>query len=183
MIQPPYNEIDKIIEEVISFFLFNLDLNVYYNVAPYLCEDVIFDPTCQDYKIKSTMKDISKSPYFPNNHITTDEVTNLEDLRTVAHLSRFFKNRVAYNPKNIDRYLWSIGKMPYSETAFDIVCYNVCDCTNISKDIGYREWLKLEDGRTPPDVTLTEKACLEQDYYIESFDTPEEYNEKDTPIR
>ena len=178
-----YNAIDTIIDEIIHEFLDIADLNPYFNIAPYFYENITFNPTCEDYQNGSTMLDIKDSPYFPNQNITIDGIEDNEDLRTIAHLAKFHKDRIAYNPKNIDRYLWSIGQLPYSETAYDIVCYNVCDCDNVAKDIPYSLWKTLPDGKTPLSITLTDEACLEQDYYIESFDTPDVYNEGETPMR
>ena len=178
-----YMRIDKIIDELIKQFLDVKELNPFWNVAPYFFETITFSPSCDDYQNGSSMLNIKDSPYFPDNNITIDEVEDNEDLRTIAHLGKFFKNRVAYDPKNMDRYLWSLGILPYSETAFDVVCYSVCDCSDVSKDIPYSLWRTLPDGKTPLIVTLTDKANLEQDWYIESFDTPSEYNERETPIR
>ena len=178
-----YNEIDTIIDNIINEILTTPQLNPYYNFLPFFHEELIFDSECETYQNRSEMLDIKNSPYFHDNHITIDGIEDNEDLRTIAHLSKFHKDRVAYDPKNLDRYLWSIGKLDYDKTSFDIVCYNVCDCNNVAKDIPYSLWRTLEDGTTPLNITLTDEACLEQDWYIESSDTPSEYNESETPMR
>ena len=55
----------------------------------------------------------------------------------------FYKNRIPFNPKNIDYYLQCLGYLEDDKTSFDIICARKDYYTNISKDILYRDWQKL----------------------------------------
>ena len=66
-----------------------------------------------------------------------------EDLKTISHLAPFQRNRVAYNPKNIDYYLRTLGNIPYNESAIDILCFEGGQCGNENKNIPYEEWILL----------------------------------------
>lgn len=117
--------LSEIIEATINHFI---DTDVYYYIAPYLSQKEI-DKTC---------------PFFADNRITLpDHEISSDDLKTIAYLSVFFRNRVAYNPKFIDHYLRSMGHIPYNENAMDIVCFEKTACGSETKNILYSEWVKI----------------------------------------
>jgi len=117
--------ISEAIEETIKHFI---DIDVYYHIAPYLSTEIV-DASC---------------PFFADNRITIDEnSTNSDDLKTISYLAPFQRSRVAYNPKNIDYYLRTLGHIKHSETASNILCFMDGECGNENRNITYEEWLKI----------------------------------------
>ena len=128
---------------------------------------------------------IRDSPYFNEFKAIQSNLDNYtdEDLRTMSYLARNYRDKVAYDPKNLDRYFQSIGLLPYGDRCFDMVCVNIdCPC-DIDKDITYEDWKTLEDGRVPNVWKLEEKSSVQKRVYIESFDTPAIHIEKETPMK
>ena len=99
------NAVREALDLAVTHFL---NEDPYYYVAPFLSE-----------------KEITKNcPFFENNGISLPpKVLTSEDLKTISYLAPFYRNRLAYDPKNIDRYLWATGHLDYSVSSFDLLCF------------------------------------------------------------
>lgn len=99
------NELRKILSETTEE---TLAVDPYYYIAPYLHKGHI-DKNC---------------PFFKDNDITLpSKHMDSEDLKTISYLSKFYRSRLAYDPKNIDRYMWATGHIPYTKSSYDILCF------------------------------------------------------------
>lgn len=99
------NELRKILSEAVEE---TLSVDPYYYIAPYLHKGVI-DKNC---------------PFFKDNNITLpSKYIDSEDLKTISYLAKFYRNRLAYDPRNIDRYMWATGHIPYTKSSYDILCF------------------------------------------------------------
>jgi len=149
-----YSRISKINEEVIIEFLQTQELNPFYHIAPYLCGTSEVEKGCDSYL---TVCDLEDSSFWRNEDITLPtksasldkcemskkgKLSN-EKMKTISYLATFYKNRIPFNPENIDYYLQCLGYLKIGESAFDIICIKNGNFSNISKDILYRDWQKL----------------------------------------
>ena len=93
-----------------------LTVDPYYYIAPYLHDGEI-------------TKDC---PFFKDNDISLP-AKNLdsEDLKTISYLAKFYRNRLAYDPANINRYMWATGHVPYDKKTYDILCFQTNPYTMI----------------------------------------------------
>jgi len=120
-----YDALTEVINSTVEHFLGG---DPYYPIAPYLCSGEI-DSTC---------------PFFDDNRITLSEKgLSSDELKTISHLSTFYRNRVAYNPVNIDRYLQVLGHITYSQSSMDILCFHQSSCGDVEGAITYEEWKNL----------------------------------------
>jgi len=111
------NELRKILSETVEQ---TLSTDPYYYIAPYLYKGEI-DKDC---------------PFFKDNNITLpSKLLASEDLKTIAYLAKFYRNRLAYDPRNIDRYMWATGHIPYSKSSYDILCFETSPYLNIPIDM------------------------------------------------
>jgi hypothetical protein len=132
---------------------------VYYFIAPYLSKSRInVDcPFFDDNRITLTnRKGVTLGGIYPD-YILDEDITSYpdsidsvgmlnklsEDLKTMTYLSTFQRSRVAYNPKNIDFYLRTLGHITYSESAVNVVCFNEGSCGDENGQITFEEWKSL----------------------------------------
>ena len=117
--------LSEAIQETINHFLIT---DPHYNIAPYFYDGEIG----------------TDCTFFADNRITLAEFNSSDDLKTISYLAPFYRNRIAYNPKNMDFYLRCIGHLSYSESAMDIVCYDKSTCGEEANSILYKDWLLLD---------------------------------------
>jgi len=116
--------LSEVIEATINHFL---DYDPHYHIAPYL----------------SSREILRDTTFFQDNRITLSDYTASEDLKTMSYLAPFYRNRVAYNPKNIDFYLRSLGHLKYSEVGMKLICYEKALCGKEEGSISFEEWKLL----------------------------------------
>ncbi len=150
--------LSEAIESTISHFI---DRDAYYFIAPYLSKKPIgMDcPFFGDNRISLTAETevLPEGNVYPSIHeypsnllypslgigeAIPKQYTN-DELRTISYLAPFQRSRVAYNPKNIDYYLRTLGHIEYSQSAMEILCFNGGECGNENENISYQEWLSL----------------------------------------
>ena len=156
------NEVLDALSEAIENTINNfIDRDVYYFIAPYLSKKPIgMDcPFFGDNRISLTAEievlsgdDMYPSiSGYPSNLLypslglvgTAPKQYTDDELRTISYLAPLQRSRVAYNPKNIDYYLRTLGNIKYSESAMNILCFNGGECGNENENITYEEWLLL----------------------------------------
>ncbi len=132
------NDVLDALSEAIEKTILNfIDTDVYYFIAPYLSrKEISLDcPFFKDNRVS-----IQSEVGFPDT-LTDKQIS--DNLKTISWLSLFQRNRVAYNPKNIDYYLRTLGYIKYNESAMDILCFEDGECGNENKNITYEEWLSI----------------------------------------
>lgn len=121
------NAVSEALKKTIDHFL---SADPFYYFAPYFFDGGI-DKQC---------------PFFRDNRVTLPLAQlSSSDLKTISYLAPFYRNRVAYNPKNIDYYLRATGWMKYDDTAMDIIVYRENMCGDPSGEIMYQKYLKNPD--------------------------------------
>lgn len=135
-----YDAISEAIDATVAHFVKE---DPYYYIAPYL----------------SQMEIGKDCPFFADNRITLiDTDIASEDLKTMSYLATFYRDKIAYSPKNIDYYLRALGHLSHNESGMDIVCYENVNCTDpLITEIPYSEWLLL-DGEYTTTYNMTIEA-------------------------
>jgi len=114
-------------------------------------------------------------PYFYNGSISTDSdffhdnetplsttiTYSSDELKTISHLSLFHKNRIAYDPKSVDKMLQSTGLIPWTDTVFDMGIYRRGHCGDSRYSIGKDDYFALPE--TSPKVIL-----IDTDFKVET---------------
>lgn len=153
------NEIlDALSEAIENTIAKYIDTDVYYHIAPHLSSKEITKdcPFFEDNRIT-----LSEEIFDIENNTTTYPSEDLypsedeypidvifrdytsEELKTISYLGLFQRNRVAYNPKNIDFYLRTLGYLGYSESMMNILCFSGGECGSETENINYEEWKLL----------------------------------------
>jgi len=115
--------LDIAIGETIDYFL---TFNAFDSFAPYL----------------SNKKMTHEHPFFNQIRVYPKGSFTSEEYKTMSHLSKFYRSRIAYNPKNIDNFFWSIGEAQRGERTFDMMACNPLDTTD---QITIEEYLLLDE--------------------------------------
>ena len=134
-------EINRIIDKVIDNFF---PKNPLYHIFPTLYQGEIKED----------------SDFFHDNQtpLLEGEVTSSDDLKTIAHLSLFHKDRIAYNAKSVDIMLQCSGLMAWDETAFTMGIYRIGHCGDSRYSITEAEYFNLP---------LTSKKVIQIDAEVE----------------
>lgn len=78
--------------------------------------------------------------FFRDNKITPNESATLFERKMMSHLIPFYRDRIIYNPRNVDNMIWASGHCARNERCFSI---NACLAEDITEKITYQEWLEL----------------------------------------
>jgi len=151
-----YDAVAEAIDQTILHFMVQ---DPYYYIAPFF----------------SAQEISKKCPFFVDNRITLPEFDiSSDDLKTMSYLAPFYRNRIAYNPKNIDNYLKALGHLKHDESGMDIICYESIDCENpLTTYITYEEWLSLEGDYV---ITYDKTAIVQAGAIGESLAYAEQSN-------
>jgi hypothetical protein len=119
-------EINRIIDKVINKFF---PKNPIYHIFPTLYQGEVEED----------------SDFFHDNQtpLLEGQVTSSDDLKTIAHLSLFHKDRIAYNAKSLDIMLQCAGLMSWDETAFSMGIYRIGHCGDSRYSITADEYFDL----------------------------------------
>ena len=148
--------LSEAIENTINNFI---NTDIYYYIAPHLSKSTITKecPFFQDNRltlstelvdplenidIYPSTQEYPSDTLYPSNTVIFRDYTS-EELKTIAYLGLFQRNRVAYNPKNIDFYLRTLGYLAYDKSLMNILCFEGGECGNETKNIDYEEWTQL----------------------------------------
>jgi hypothetical protein len=88
------------------------------------------------------------SDFFHDNQTPLSETLTYSssDLKTISHLSLYHKNRIAYDPKSVDRMLQSTGLIKWNETVFSMGIYRVGHCGDSRYSISKEDYYKLPEN-------------------------------------
>lgn len=122
--------LDKVNDYINKTIDFGIDDNVFTTLAPFLSDEDI-DET---------------SDFFKQYKITPNGGLNSDEYKTIAYLSLFYKEKIKYNIKEIERYVKFLG-YNFDENFISILCLDKEKEYNCDKDnyITFDEYLKLTD--------------------------------------
>ena len=128
-------------------------------------EDIEFD--IMPYLFKGSLS--TKSAFFDDNNITLSNYTSSEDLKTISHLAMFYKERVAYDPFNIVRYLRCIGHIGYDENPIEIGIYEKNHCGDIAYTIPLDSYRKL-NAKDTAFIKINNSFSVHKEAYFDGLD-------------
>jgi len=122
--------------ETVDFFHDCIDQTIEY----FLNDDVYIDI----YPALSGSLTQKDSPYFTATNITVAQDLTPEEYKTISYMAKFYKEKVKYNPKEIERYMARIGhKLPEHSVTTMVVdrghaieTYSTLSCDCILEDLG-----------------------------------------------
>ena len=114
-----------------------------------LGDDVLLElnPILSKYDLAYNDKYFKINKISPNANVSFTS----QELKTMAYLGSFYKERVKYNIGEIERYLSFLG-YDVEHRATDIQCFKIADGYSVpaSSNIDYQVYLGLFDGNARP---------------------------------